>query len=66
MLIYMKHKTEKNARIKFEQFTIHEEYLIHLFSIFNYLCTEEASVKISLKSKFEIKMYLQCILQLED
>lgn len=44
-----KHKTE-NARIKLEQSIIHEEYLIHLFSIFNYLCTEEASVKLSLKT----------------
>lgn len=45
-LYISRHKNE-NARMKFEQGMIHEEYLTHLFNIFKYLCTESTDIKVT-------------------
>lgn len=45
--LYISRKNTENALLKFEQSIIHNEYLEHLFDKFKYLCTVNASVRVT-------------------
>ena len=55
--VFISRVQTENARLKFEQSVIHEEYLKHLFEIFQYLCTENAIIKNTTRNTKGIKTY---------
>ena len=45
--LFISRKNSENAYFRFEQSIIHKEYIVHLFEKFQYLCTNNASIKIA-------------------
>ena len=50
-------KNSENASLRFEQSIIHRKYLEHLFEIFKYLCTANASVKTAERKAFNTSSF---------
>lgn len=55
--LFISRKNNENASIRFEQSIIHREYLEHLFEIFKYLGTANASVKTAERKAFNTSSF---------
>lgn len=50
--LFISRTGNENAYLKFEQSIIHKPYIEHLFNIFKYLCTNKASIKVTIRKLF--------------